>query len=580
VVEGNNSLQQAIEDEDAERRRILVELYEAVRAERDAILRHADHLASLDLVQAAARFAALAGAKLAEVGETGSLELRGGRHPLLDPRLRDLRSTALGQAGHEGDVVPLDVELEGDHRVLVVTGPNAGGKTVALKTVGLLALMHQCGLPVPASAGTRLPPLARLVATVGDDQDLLADRSTFSGRLLRLKEAWEASGPASLLLLDELGSGTDPAEGAALSIALLEALLARRALGVITTHLTQLAAAALELDGASCAAMEFAPADDRTGGTGGIGHPTFHLLPGPPGGSEAIALGRRLGLPAEWLERAEAHLGPEQRDLRRLLGEVERARGELLEARAEIERQSLDLAKLRQRAAAEEEALREERRRLGTRLQAELDEFRRATQKKLRGELEKMERALAEGRRKNLATQAITGLFAAAPALATDASLDDEGGELEVGAEVRHRTLGWRGRLDKLDGDRAEVTVAGKRLRCEAADLVALAAASKGSAASPRARKSTGRDLEGSDVPPELHLIGQRVEPALEALDVYLDQALLGARPEVRIVHGHGTGRLRDAVRLHLRKHPAVAAERPGEPNEGGNGATIATLRR
>ena len=142
----------------------------------------------------------------------------------------------------------------------MITGPNAGGKTVSLKTAGILALMAQCGLPIPAAPGSRVPFLARLVATVGDEQDLLADRSTFSGRLLRLKEAWEWAGPDSLILLDELGSGTDPEEGAALAEALLEGLLEKGSMGVITTHLAQLAAAALELSGASCAAMEFDPA--------------------------------------------------------------------------------------------------------------------------------------------------------------------------------------------------------------------------------------------------------------------------------------------------------------------------------
>lgn len=575
TVDGNNALQQLVEDEEAERRRILIELYETVRAERGTVLRHADHVAALDLVQAAARFGERAGARLAELGAETRVVLRGGRHPLLDPKLRELRALALGQAGHEGDVVALDVELGGDGRVLVVTGPNAGGKTVALKTVGLLALMHQAGLPVPAAAGTRLPFLRRLVATVGDDQDLLADRSTFSGRLLRLQEAWEAAGPESLLLLDELGSGTDPEEGAALSIALLENLLDRGALAVITTHLTKLAAAALELEGASCAAMEFESSSGR---------PTFHLLPGPPGGSEAIALGRRLGLDAAWLDRAEAKLGPELRDLRRMLGEVERARRELVEARGTLAQESADLAKLRERVAVEEHALREERRHLAARLQAELDEFRRVTQKKLRSEVERLERALASGRRKNLAGEAASSLFAAAPVFAAAADADEGGGPLTVGAEVRHRTLGWRGILEKLDEDRAEVRVGGKKLRCAAEELVAVAGgqgAPQRSATATRSSARAARDLESSrDEPVELNLIGQRVEPALETLDAFLDQALLSSRPEVRVVHGHGTGRLRDAVRLHLRKHPAVASERPGAPNEGGNGATVVTLRR
>ncbi len=342
VVESNNNLQQSVEDEEAERRRILAELIGLARQALAALREHAEFLGELDLLQTAVRFAELSAGHLAEVAPRGELRLRAARHPLLDSRLAPLRSAALGHAGHGGDIVPLDLDFLPDRRILVVTGPNAGGKTVSLKTVGLLALIAQCGLPIPAAAGSRVPCLARLVATVGDEQDLLADRSTFSGRLLRLKEAWEEAGADSLILLDELGSGTDPEEGAALAVALLEGLLERGALGVITTHLTQLAAAALELSGATCAAMEFDPA---------TGRPTFRLVPGPPGGSEALALGRRLGLPAEWLDRAEARLGTEHRDLRRLIAEVDRVRTELAEARDRLEVEAADAEKLRRRLA-------------------------------------------------------------------------------------------------------------------------------------------------------------------------------------------------------------------------------------
>ncbi|HSS52760.1 MAG TPA: hypothetical protein VLX28_27780, partial [Thermoanaerobaculia bacterium] len=225
VVESNNSLQQSVEDEEAERRRILGELIDAARASIPALRQHADFLASLDLLQASVRFAGRCNAVLPEIGARHDLRLTAARHPLLDPCLAAVREEALGQAGHEEDIVPLAIELSAERRILVVTGPNAGGKTVSLKTTGVLALMAMCGLPVPAAAGSRVPFLSRLVATVGDEQDLLADRSTFSGRLLRLKEAWEAAGPDSLVLLDELGSGTDPEEGAALASALLEGLL-------------------------------------------------------------------------------------------------------------------------------------------------------------------------------------------------------------------------------------------------------------------------------------------------------------------------------------------------------------------
>jgi DNA mismatch repair protein MutS2 len=580
VVETNNTLQQSSEDEEAERRRILLELVTEARAALPALRQHAAFLADLDLLQAAARFGQRCDGHLPEIGPRHELRLHGARHPLLDPCLTELRAEALGQAGHSGDIVPLATELSAARRILVVTGPNAGGKTVALKTVGLLALAAQCGLPIPAAPGSRVPFLRKLVATVGDEQDLLADRSTFSGRLLRLKEAWEAAGPDSLVLVDELGSGTDPEEGAALAVALMEGLLEKGSLAVITTHLAQLAAAALELGGASCAAMEFDPH---------TGRPTFRLVPGPPGGSEALALGRRLGLPAEWLDRAEARLGSEHRDLRRLIAEVERVRQELAATRDRLETEAADAEKLRRRLEAERNALEEERRNVAKRLKADLDAFRRETTERLRREVERLQERFAEGRRRNLAAEAVENLFAEAPRFAEEEPAP--AGPIAVGGMVRHVGLGWQGMLDKLDGDRAEVLVKGKRVRCRPEELAPAApggAPNAPNAPKPpgvlrelrEARSRPGRDVDESvAVPPELNLIGQRVEPALEELDSYLDRALLASRKEVRVVHGHGSGRLRQAVREHLRSHRGVDSIRSGAPNEGGDGATVVMLR-
>ena len=577
VVERNNTLQQATEDEDAERRRILAGLVRAARRALPDLARHAAFVGELDLLQAAHRFGELAGGRLADVAPAGELVLVAARHPLLDPRLAELRAAALGRPGHQGEVVPLDLALSPEARALVVTGPNAGGKTVALKTAGLTALMAQSGLPVPAGAGTRLPVLSRLVATVGDEQDLLTDRSTFSGRLLRLEEAWHAAGPDSLVLLDELGSGTDPEEGAALGIALLEGLVARGALSVITTHLTQLAAAATETDGASCAAMEFSAP---------TGEPTFRLLPGPPGASEALALARRLGLPAEWLDRAEARLGTGHRELQRLLAEVEEVRRELARARDRAEAEAADAEKLRRRLEEREAELAEERRTVGKRLRSELEEFRRETRERLAEETERIRREVEDrGRRKGLAAEATARLFESAPEVPEE-TVEEAAGPLVVGETVRHRALGWEGSLEKLDRGRAEVAVRGKRVRCKADELTPAGAPdAPAPAATPRGRRDArvSYDLAGGggapDVAAELHLLGRRVEPALAELDGYLDRALLSARPEVRVVHGHGTGRLRDAVREHLRAHPAVAAQRPGARDEGGDGATVVTLR-
>jgi DNA mismatch repair protein MutS2 len=572
VVETNNNLQQSVEDEEAERRRILNELLAEARAALPALGAHSDFLAELDLLQASVRFGERCGGALPEIGPRHELRLAAARHPLLDPCLAELRAEALGQAGHSGSIVPLDVEFSSERRILVITGPNAGGKTVALKTVGILTLAARCGLPIPAARGSRVPFVGGLVATVGDEQDLLADRSTFSGRLLRLKEAWEAAGPDGLVLLDELGSGTDPEEGAALSIALLEGLLEKQSLAVITTHLTQLAAAALEMGGASCAAMEFDP---------DTGRPTFRLLPGPPGGSEALALGRRLGLPAEWLDRAEARLGSEHRDLRRLIAEVERVRRELAETRDRLETEAADAEKLRRRLADERAALEEERKTVGKRLKAELDAFRRETTERLRGEVERLRERFEEGRRRGLEAEAVEQLFAAAPSFA-EAEPEEASGPLVVGQPVRHLGLGWQGVLEKLEPGRAEVLVKGKRVRCRPEELgpAGAARADRTDRSDRSDLRSPRRDLDESvSVPPEINLIGQRVEPALEELDVYIDRALLAARREVRVIHGHGSGKLRQAVREHLRGHRGVAGLREGAPNEGGNGATVVSLR-
>lgn len=568
VVESNNNLQQASEDEEAERLRILNELLAEARARGAELRDHADFLGEMDRLQALLRFAERARGHLADDALPGELVLVGARHPLIDPALADLRAQALGQSGHVGAIVPLDLSFESGRRALIVTGPNAGGKTVVLKSVGLLGLMHLCGFPVPAEPGTRLPFLERLVATVGDEQDLLNDRSTFSGRLMRLKEAWEQAGPASLILVDELGSGTDPEEGAALAISLLEGLLERRALTILTTHLTPLAAAALEMPGAGCAAMEFDPASGR---------PTYHLQPGPPGGSEALALARRLGLPADWIDRAEARLGSEHRDLRRLLAELERVRVEVREERDRLQREADSAAAAAARLEREHEALEVERKSVGRKLKTELDAFRADTRRRLRDEVARLREEFEGGRKKGLEAAAEERLFAEAPMIEVPETAPEVA--VEVGGIVRHRGLGWEGTLEKLIGGKAEVLVRGKRVRVAEGDLAGVRAAPGSIKAPVVSSRSRRADLDGPGISLELNLIGQRVEPALEQLDVYLDQALLGGVPEVRIVHGHGTGRLRDAVREHLRRHPAAEKQRPGAPDEGGNGATVVSLR-
>ena len=569
AVEDNNHLQQAVEEAEAEKRRILADLVQRLIEELPAVRAHAALVAELDLLQAAFRFAEASGGHMVDLGPRHELKLLQARHPLLAAELAEHRREALGQPGNLEPVVPLDLELTAQKRALVITGPNAGGKTVALKTVGILTLAHLCGLPVPADRGSRLPFLRRVVATVGDEQDLLADRSTFSGRLLRLREAWQAAGPDTLVLLDELGSGTDPEEGTALSTALLEGLAEQLCLMLVTTHLSQLAVAALETDGAFCAAMQF---DAETG------RPTYRLQPGPPGGSKAIALARRLDLPRAWLDRAEELLGSEHRDLRRLMAELEQTRQELTDQQELLEIEIADATKLRQRLAHQEAELAGERKTLAKTLKRQLDSFREETRRRLRDEVERLRSQFESGRRRHLARAAEERLFESAPAFEPEIG-PQASGDVSVSSTVRHRRLDWIGRVEKLERGKAWVLVNGKSLRCLADDLVATSHPSPGTA-KPKARVSSQNatsDLE--EAPREINLIGERVEPALDRLDRFLDQALLASLAAVRIVHGHGSGRLRTAVRDHLRSHPAVAQQRAGRAREGGNGATVASLR-
>lgn len=591
VVEGNDEIERIASDREVERSRILAELVAQVQVLTPAIVARIDFLAAVDAMQAAARFAVDVDAVLATVASDGPagraplLELRGARHPLLDPRLADRRELALGAAGNRGVVVPLDLKLD-DHRTLVLTGPNAGGKTVALKTVGLLCLMNQAGLPVPAGQDSRLPILDHVVAVVGDEQSVLDEQSTFSARLLRLREVWRRAGPSTLVLLDEVGAGTNPEEGAALGIALLEGLVERGSLGILTTHLTQLAAAALESQSASCAAMGFDPQN---------GLPTYRLVVGPPGGSQALALARRLGLPPAWLERAEHFLGSEHQKLRRVLERNERLRERLLEREAELARQTAETETARARFETRQESLRAARERLGKALGREVDALRRANRRRLDEALAGLS-STSRGPGKRAFARAAASLhgeldrdLAAAADRASrtageidpaperepeESSQPEEQRPLVAGERVRHRSLGWLGELVELRGDQATVLVRGKRVRTPGADLLAVAGGERPAPGRVRVQRSPAPSVEA-----ELLLIGQLVEPALDSLDAYLDRALAAGRDRVRVVHGHGSGRLRRAVREHLRSHSAVAGFDPAPPSAGGDGATEVLLR-
>ena len=379
VVESNDELERLAADKDIERARILAELVRLVLELTPAILARIEFLAAVDMLQAVARFAAAVAAAPAAIaapdpsGAAAALELRGARHPLLDPRLAEHREQTLGAAGNRGEVVPLDLALD-DRRTLVLTGPNAGGKTVALKTVGLLCLMSQAGMPVRPRrpAGCRCSTISwRSLATT---RAFWTNNRRSAPACCVCRRCGGAPGRAPWCCSTRSAPARIRKRAPRSGSRCWRGLVESGSPGILTTHLTQLAAAALESPSASCAAMSFDPES---------GLPTYRLVVGPPGGSRALALARRLGLPAAWLERAEHFLGSEHQQLRRVLERNERLRERLLEREAELARLTAETEAERARFETRQASLQAARKRLTLAVRREVDALRKANRSRL-----------------------------------------------------------------------------------------------------------------------------------------------------------------------------------------------------
>jgi DNA mismatch repair protein MutS2 len=582
VVDANNDLVQATREEQHEIARILAELTAAVRARLDDLEALVDAIGELDWTFARAQAAERMRAAAPLIDAERVVALRGARHPLL---------LAQGWADPGRTVVPMDLELGPERPLLVITGPNAGGKTIALKTLAVLAMMAQVGCHLPADEGSRLPVFDDVFAIIGDDQSVAENLSTFSAFVKQAREILDAADEGSLVLLDELGAGTDPDEGAALAQAILEELAERGALVIATTHLEPLKAFASTHPRARNASVEFDTATLA---------PTFRLRYDQPGQSYALTIAARLGLGAELIARANAHRSEHAARLSELLATLDaHARSDLERAR-EIERIDAEtaarLAKARQtevaaesraqaivaRARAEATALVSEIRRA---LAAEWDKLKRS---------DRSRRSLDESRRRvREAAAKVETVAPEEPAV--------EMAALAPGATVAAEHLGIRGELVEIAGSSATVRSGSVTVRVPVSALRPAAAAS-GAVAQPGRRgaapgstregpqwgmggaRAAGRSSGGPDAPvrsvgPELLLLGQTTDEARDRVEQYLDGAFLAGLASVRLVHGKGTGALRKAVRELLAGHPLVESFRDGEPSEGGTGATVAALK-
>ncbi|MBE3096655.1 MAG: endonuclease MutS2 [Planctomycetes bacterium] len=573
LVGPGNELRSLTSDEEREIQRILRELTRAVREHLWGLRETLRVLVEFDVVRAAARYARAHHMTRPVFAEDGRLRIIAGRHPILEDAI----------AGSGGTVVPLDFELGGPPReaggapgaavrTIAITGANAGGKTVSLKTIGLVCLMAQTGLMVPAKEGSTFPLLERVLVDIGDEQSIEANLSTFSGHIQHISEILAQAGARALVLLDEIGAGTDPVEGGALACAILKALHDCGALTVATTHLGQVKGFVHEQDGMENAAVQFDPKTLA---------PTYHLIIGLPGASHALSIARRHGLPEEVLRTAEGLVDSRAIEMEGLLARLTES----------LKKAEADAAKARRERAEAEEARKE--------LAGRLEELKRERKESLRKAVEEarglvdntrreMERAIGEARRTGADAAAATQLrrkveekrasfkkkaVELAPKVRAGIPVDD----LQVGRRVWVEAMNRPGIVVRVDERRGKVEVNAEGLAIEV-DASALREPDAEAAPAPPPRGHTVVRRPVS-VAPEVKLIGLRVEEAMRSLETYLNEACLAGLGSVRIIHGFGTGALRDAVQAMLKKHPLIASFHYGEKHEGGRGATIAVLK-
>jgi DNA mismatch repair protein MutS2 len=572
VVELNNRLRRVGMEESREMERILRELTDLVRENRYAISDDVTVIGDLDAIHAVARFGILTDGAVAGRLETAELSLLEARHPLLV--LKSRKSTDGSPAFV---VVPMTVALGSAATTIIVTGPNTGGKTVALKTVGLLVLMSQAGWPVPALHTTKIGVFRNVFADIGDEQSIESSLSTFSSHLGRINDAMATADDHSLVLLDELGAGTDPKEGAALGEAIIGELTDRGARLVVTTHHTALKTLAQHDTRIENAAVLFDPKTLS---------PTYQFRMGLPGASYAIDIARRLGLPDSVTRRADSLVDQQEKDLSRLLLE--------LDERLDALRQSQEDAEKRQHAA---EALEDLFRARMAKLEqieskrksealAEAEEIVKSTRQEMERLVREIRETQAERQRVKESHHVIDERLhdiKKQRAEIKPSKPAKEPGPLEVGDRVWIEAFKREGEVLSIDERRDQVKVQlGDFLYTidrTAAERVSSTDATDSTGTKPRKIVSGGYISLSSAVGPEVSLRGLSAEDALEMLDRYLDEARLAGWHEVRIVHGKGEGILRRAVGEFLSKDKRVVSKRLGQWNEGADGVTIAALR-
>jgi len=593
TVEINNDIVELEEKEAAEVRRILLELTDAFRARPDDLERTLEMATELDAIQARARFSQMTGGVEPLLAPDGAFELRGARHPLLMSVVRAREDTEddappATLRPHQ-EPLPVDVLMTPPTRVLIIAGPNTGGKTVALKTAGLFAVMAQAGLHLPADKGSKLPVFKTLFADIGDEQSISASLSTFSAHITNVVGMDRGLTLPALVLLDEVGAGTDPAEGGALGTAVIDHFRKRGAHLVATTHFDVLKTYASTTEGVESAAFGFDPATFA---------PTYRLVYGSPGRSLAIEIASRLGMPASVIAAARGNLSDRESQLQAHLDRVDREIHALEAERRSLAQERGTLAENERKLRSREAAVKERELAARRRLEVKLDDQVREARKEIDAIIEglKAKATVLRGKGGQRSAPAVSTGDAGAARLEAREALDAalarvregtgelaapepaqraEAGELAVGARVSVSPLGLEGVVVELHGKNAEVDVNGKRLRAAASALRVI-----GGSAPAKGRVSVRVELQPREgLLSELNVIGCTVDEALTRAGRFLDETMLTDQRSVRVVHGYGTGQLRRAIAGFLKHHPLVAHFEEAPANQGGGGVTVVELK-
>ena len=577
VVQANNEYAELQAKEQAEIDRILAELSADAAAHREDILWDHDTLVRLDLIFARGELSYKMNAVRPLVRRDGAIRLRKARHPLLDPK----------------KAVPIDIELGGAFDTLVITGPNTGGKTVSLKTLGLLTLMTQCGLHIPAGDRSEVSVYERVLADIGDEQSIEQSLSTFSGHMKKITGILELAMPHTLVLLDELGAGTDPAEGAALAVAIIEELRRRGVLLMATTHYAELKVFALETKGVVNASCEFDLETLR---------PTYKLSVGVPGKSNAFLISEKLGIPERVIEAAQQHLSAEDKRLDAVLGQLDDLKLQLKESQDEVEElkneasHQLEAAQkkrdeLIQQGENELEAARAKARALAQQVESKAyaltDELRQLQKDERLSTQQKAQRAREIAKKESeklfIGTEVVHNpvkefvplkevkvgqevCIAELNQLATVLALPDKNGDVLVRAGIIKTKVPLKGlkQPDKLIKEPQPKTKAQQRYSRLTGD------ANRPNGKVERVQRSAKM---------ELNLLGLTVDEALPEVDAYIDRAILNGQTVVYLIHGNGTGALRTAIHKHLRGNRMVKSFRLGRYGEGESGVTVVELK-